>query len=138
MGRPNKIEQAGLLDKVLELAVHHGSREIAQILKRDYGLEVSHVSVHKLIKGIRKEQAERVKAVVQEHVSATLPRDLDILDEVIRKEKEWFDREDLKISEKLLVAKELRQAIDTKLKYSGAGEQEAQIVVKWADDDEPE
>lgn len=138
MARPNKIEQAGLLDKVLELAMHHGSREIAQILKRDYGLEISHVSVHKLIKGIRKEQAEQVKAVVQEHIRATVPTDLEILQRIRDQLDARAQDGQLRISERLQVIDRLTRVIDTRLKYSGAGQQDAQIVVKWADDDEPQ
>ena len=125
-------------DRAIELSASHSNAEICSVLCAEFGVSVTEEAVRKFLRGVRQERAEQTKALVHETVRATLPGDLQILNDVIRKEKEWFDCDDLKLSERVMVAKELRQAIDTKLKYSGAGEQEQQIVVKWADDDDPE
>ncbi len=136
MGRPNKIDQNGLAEVVLELAVTKTSRQIAEILKREHGVDIGHVAVARYIQGIRQERAEATKALVQETIKATVPRDLEILDEMIEQERGWFRDPELKLGERLLVARELRQTIDTKLKYSGAGPGDGELTVKlYAFDD---
>lgn len=134
MARPNKIEQFGLGEKVLALSVTKTSREIAAILKEENGVDISHAAIARYIQDVRKERVEATRAAVQEHIKATLPGDLQLLDEIIAQEREWFKDPSLKISQKLLVAKELRQAIDTKLRHSGASEASGVIVVQWSDD----
>lgn len=135
MARPNKIDQLNLAEDVLELALTKTSREISAILKAKHGVDVSHVAVARYIQGMRKERAEATKAVVQEHIRATVPTDLQTLDQIIAQEVDWFKSVDLDIAAKLAVAKELRQTIDTKLKYSGAGGGEPEITVKLYDFD---
>lgn len=136
MARPNKIDQHGLSEVVLGLATTMTSRQISEKLQQEYGVDVSHVAVARYIKDIRQERAEQTKALVQEKIKATVPRDLDILDELIAQELEWFKGGDMEIIDKLSVAKELRQTIDTKLKYSGAGVQENELTVKLYDFDD--
>lgn len=136
MARPNKIDQHGLSEVVLGLATTMTSRQISEKLKQEYGVDVSHVAVARYIKDIRQERAEQTKALVQDKIKATVPRDLDILDELIAQELEWFKGGDMEIIDKLSVAKELRQTIDTKLKYSGAGVQENELTVKLYDFDD--
>jgi len=136
MARASKIERLGLGERILAMAAEgKSSREIAACLAAE-NISLSQPSIIRFLSSVRKERAETTKAIVEERLRANLPRDLDILDDVIRQEKEWFDSEQLSLSQRVMVAKELRQAIDTKLKYSGAGEQEQQIVVRWADDDD--
>lgn len=135
VARPNKIDQNGLSEVVLELATTKTSRQIAEILKCNHGVEIGHVAVARYIQGVRQERAEQTKALVQEKIKATVPRDLEILDEMIAQEHTWFKSPSLDVGEKLAVAKELRQTIDTKLKYSGAGIPENEITVKLYDFD---
>jgi len=135
VAKPNKIDQNGLSEVVLELATTKTSRQIAEYLKQEYGLEISHAAVARYIRDMRQERAEQTKALVQEKIKATVPRDLDILDELIAQELSWFKAKSMETSEKLAVAKELRQTIDTKLKYSGAGAGENEITLKLYDFD---
>ena len=136
MALTSKIERLGLGERILAMAGEgKSSREIAARLAAE-NISLSQPSIIRFLSSVRKERSETTKAIVEERIRANLPRDLDILDDVIHKEKEWFDSEQLTLSQRVMVAKELRQAIDTKLKYSGAGEQEQQVIVKWADDDD--
>ncbi|NPV80728.1 MAG: hypothetical protein HPY52_10710 [Firmicutes bacterium] len=136
MARPNKIDQNGLSEVVLEMATTMTSRQISEKLKREYGVDISYVAVARYIKDVRQERAEQTKALVQEKIKATVPRDLDILDELIAQELGWFKAGEMEINDKLVVAKELRQTIDTKLKYSGAGVPENELTVKLYDFDD--
>jgi len=135
MARPNKIDQNNLSEVVLELATTKTSRQIAEYLKQKYGVEIGYGAVARYIKEIRQERAEQTKALVQEKIKVTVPRDLDILDELIAQELNWFKSAEIDIGGKLVVAKELRQTIDTKLKYSGAGVNESEITLKLYDFD---
>lgn len=141
MGRPNKIDQLNLAEKVLCLAATKTSREISAILAQDDKVDISHVAVARYIKGMREERAEQTRALVQEHIRGTVPTDLQTLDELVaeltalfrEKNKEGKPAHDL--TERLKVARELRQAIDTKLKYSGAGPPVASLPVTLYDFD---
>lgn len=116
------IEKNGLVEKVLSLSLSKSTREIAKILKEEDGVNVTFKTVANFIKGIRQERAEVTRGLIQETIQATVPRDLLILDELITQQRDWFKSSSLEIPDKLLVAKELRQTIATKLKFSGAEE----------------
>jgi hypothetical protein len=122
------IEKNGLAEKVLCLSATKSARDIEAILLAEDGVTISYRSIANFVKDVRQERAEATRALVQEHIKATVPTDLETLDMLINREREWFNDEGLKVSEKLMVAKELRQTIDTKLKYSGAGEMGDQVV----------
>lgn len=123
MASINKIDSLGLGEYVLQVAGEgKGSREIAALLDTVKGVKVSHASVNSWLKSVRKERAETTKAVVQEAIKATVPRDLEILDEQILQMDVWRRDDSLKISDRLQVIKEQRATIAEKLKHSGAGE----------------
>ena len=139
MGRPNKIDQNGLAEVVLELAVTKTSRQIAEILKQEHGVEIGHVAVARYIQGMRQERAQATKALVQEHIKATVPKDLELLDAIIEDlRKHYFEEQSavisddagnkLALSDKLAVSREIRQTVATKLRYSGAGEPGASSI----------
>lgn len=128
MARANKIDELGLGSEILELASKgKSSREIVAILAAK-GYAISQPSVARYLASVRRERAEATKAIVRDHIRATVPSDLAALDTIIAQEMAWFRDESRKLSERLAVAKELRQTIDTKLKYSGAGEEAAAVV----------
>lgn len=131
----SKIESLGLASKVVTLSGTLTSREIARRLQEEDGVEIAHNTVSRFLKDLREERAEQTKALVQDHMEQSLEHDLQLLDKLIQQEHEWFFSDDLKVSEKLLVARELRQTIETKLKYSGAGgnDQQQVITVKLPD-----
>ncbi len=133
MARPNKIDQLGLAEKVLSLAATKTTREIARILKDEDGADISHVAVARYIQGIRQERAEATRALVQEAVRATVPRDIEILAEIIDQAYAWYTDPNLKISEKLQVMKPLLQAIEIQLRYSGAGDAGTTVVVNFGE-----
>lgn len=138
MARVSKIEQNNLAAEVLELSLTHTTRDIAEILQRDHGIDISHNAIAKWLKGTRQERREQTKAVVQEHIKATVPRDLELLDAIIDDLRQIYFSEKpaavldpngelrevhyLPLGDKLAVSREIRQTVATKLKYSGAGE----------------
>jgi len=116
------IERRGLAEKVLQLSLNKSTREIAEILQKEDGVSVTFKTVANFLKGIREERAQATRALVQKSIQASVPRDLEILDELIIKEYEWFCDNNMGLSDRLEVSRELRQVIATKLKYSGAEE----------------
>lgn len=125
MASLSKIDSLGLGEYVLQLAGEgKGSRDIAEMLNTVKGVKISYVSVASWLKSVRKERAETTKAVVQETIKATVPRDLEILDEQIAQMDAWRKDDRLKIGDRLCVISEQRKTIAEKLKYSGASEQD--------------
>ena len=123
MAALNKIDTLGIGEFVLELSGQgKGSREIAQELERVHNVKIAYTSVNNWLKSVRQERAETTKAVVQEAIKATVPRDMEILDEQIAQMDAWRKDERLKIGDRLCVISEQRKTIAEKLKYSGAGE----------------
>jgi hypothetical protein len=116
------IERRGLVEKVLQLSLTKSTREIAEILRKEDGVSITFKTVANFLKGIREERAQATRALVQKSIQASVPRDLEILDELIAKEYEWFCDENIGLSDRLEVSRELRQVIATKLKYSGSEE----------------
>jgi len=116
------IDAAGLGDLVAELLPTHTNAQIRSILQRDHGLQISYRAVEDYTRRLRAERAERARAAVHDAISPTVTTDIHALDEAIAVLKRWFDDERLRRSERLVVMRELRQAIDTKLRYSGAGD----------------
>lgn len=129
-------ERPDIMEKILFLAEHgKTTRQIASILQRKCGIEISHVTVSRLLKDVQVDRAAATKRIVQEHIQKTVPRDLELLDEIIAKMRKWLESKKFKINTKLLIIKELRQTIDVKLKYSGAGVAEQELTVKLYDFD---
>jgi len=123
MASINKIDSLGLGEYILQLAGEgKGSREISTILDTVKGVKISHASVNSWLKSVRQERAETTKAVVQETIKATVPRDLQILDEQIMQLDGWRKDETLKISDRLQIIREQRATISVKLDKSGANE----------------
>lgn len=129
-------EHPELLNKILLLSQRGKSpQKIADILHKKYGVEISHVTVYRLLKDVQEERAATTKRIVQEHIQKTVPKDLELLDEIIAKMRKWLEARKYKINTKLLIIRELRQTIDVKLKYSGAGVAEQELTVKLYDFD---
>lgn len=95
------------------------SQQIADWLKTEHGVDVSHAAVRKRLAATRTDRAEAAKLVVRETLSRTLGEDIRCLDELrieaVRRckaapdDKTWA-----------LLADQARKLIDTKLHYSGA------------------
>lgn len=134
MASLGKIDSLGLGEYVLQLAGEgKGSREIAEMLNTVKGVKLSYVSVNSWLKSVRQERAETTKAVVQETIKATVPADLEILENIRDQLNNYRLGKDenglpirLKVSEKLLCIDRLNKVIDTRLKYSGAAEPDKQ------------
>lgn len=124
------IEKNGLVEKVLALSLSKSTRDIAKILKDEDGVGVTFKTVANFIKGIRQERAQATRTLVQESIQATVPKDLQILDELISQELEWFRDGALETIDRLNVSKELRQVIATKLKCSGLEEQGINLTLE--------
>ena len=142
MGFLNRIDQAGLGSVVADLlTAGRTNAEITEVLNREHGLKIGWRAVEDYTRRLRAERAECARAAVREAIAPTVTTDINTLGEAINTLKLWFDDEGLRRSERLAVIRELRQAIDTKLKYSGAGgddDKTVQVVFARAEDDEPE
>lgn len=126
MAKPNKIDQLGLSEKVLELATTNTSRGISMYLQKQHNVDISHVAVARYIQGTRKERAETTKALVQETIKATVPKDLELLERLRDEQAELVFNPITKSEDPelwLKATKELRATIESRLKHSGAEEQ---------------
>ena len=132
MASINKIDSLGIGDYVLEKSGEgKGSREIAALLESEKGVKLAHTTVNGWLKSVRQERTETTKAIVQEKIKATVPRDLEILDEQLVQMDGWRRDDTLKISDRLQVIKEQRATIAEKLKHSGADEPMNGIAFAW-------
>jgi len=120
----SQIDQRGLAGYVIALSAEGlGCREISARLKQDHNFILSFAAVNNWLRGVRQERAETTQAVVQEVIKATVPRDLEILNEQIMQMDEWRKDDSLDVRERLQVIKEQRATIATKLDKCGASEQ---------------
>ncbi|HEY3315195.1 MAG TPA: hypothetical protein VGL40_07990 [Bacillota bacterium] len=129
MASISKIDRHGLGAKVTELSLTKSSREIARILKDEDGVDVSHKGVACWLKQVRAERRDATKAAVQEHIKKSIPKDLELLDHLIEDLRQHYEGEKvdkdgqrihLDLGDKLAVAREIRHAVATKLRFSGA------------------
>lgn len=98
---------------------------------------VSQVTVNRFLRDHRRDRAETTKAIVREHLSATLPTDLEMLDrltarlEVMRQAAEAAgedadpDEARKARNQELLIVDRQVKTIGLKLKYSGADEDDS-------------
>lgn len=81
----NKIEKLGLTDRVLALTSQGKTTyEIAAILTQEAtgAYSISQPTVARWLKGVRQERAEQTRSIVHEYIKATVPADLDSINEV--------------------------------------------------------
>ncbi|RJQ58024.1 MAG: hypothetical protein C4530_11465 [Desulfobacteraceae bacterium] len=83
MAKINKVEQLQLGERVLELsAAGLSTAKIADVVSRELKDEsISQRSIARYLKEVREDRASETRAVVQEHIKATVPVDLLALDE---------------------------------------------------------
>lgn len=96
-----------------------GSAEIAKALQTEHGLTVSPKTVERLLRRIRKSRAEVTKAVVREALAPGLSRDIQRLEQLVRKTLKRLGgaADDLAYCK---LVEQVRKLIDTKLHYAGA------------------
>lgn len=86
MSAQNKIEKYQLQDRTLELSARPGltHTQIAEILTTELAgrASVSQATVSRWLKAVRQERGEQTRQVVQDHIQATVPADLQALEEV--------------------------------------------------------
>lgn len=112
---------AEIVAQIMGLAAMNSNRQISEILSKQ-GIKLTHVTIGKIIKEHRTERTEATKETINEHIKQTVTTDLDILQNTRDKLYNWFKDESLRISERLMCLDRLNKVIDTRLKYSGAGE----------------
>jgi len=105
--------------QILALSATMSNRQIETYLSNQ-GIKVSNVSIGKIINEHRKERSAQTKETINEHIKQTVTTDLDILQNTRDKLHNWFNDDNLRISERLMVFDRLNKVIDTRLKYSGA------------------
>ena len=138
-----KIEASGHADEILQLAARGKSaRDIEDHLFSTYEYKVSHATITKFIKSVRDERSEATKSVIQEHVAATVPSDLDYLHELVLDMRDMYKDQMVRDGDKVAAGRLMMQAVDTLLKYSGAAEPQAVAVTlkmydfAYSDDEE--
>lgn len=123
-----------------QLAKGQSTRAVAEWVKRHYGIKVSHVAISKIAKTARTLRADVAKVVVREKVAGALTGDLDVLDQEIKRLRRLAARAYRHAREYpaesqpfLNVDRSLREAIDQRLKRSGADEPDEPILglVEW-------
>lgn len=134
MPQMSKIEQSGLAPLVAELSRSKTNAEIAKILKDEHGLDVCMATVRTFTGQIRREQGQLNREAIEGAIAPTVAHDISVLDRAIDKLALWFDDEGLRVSERLLVVRELRQVIATKLSNAGgdSAERVADAVAAFA------
>lgn len=105
-------------------------------------ITVSQATVNRFLREHRKARAETTKAIVQEHLSATLPADLEQIDRLNARLEKMRARVEaigasLPMPLELSIIDRQFKAIDLKLKYSGAGEKNevAELLERLSGDD---
>lgn len=106
---------------IIALSATHSIRQIESVLDSQ-GIKISRSTIGNIVKENRSERAGMTKEVVQEHIVKTVMTDLDILEDMRNQLNEYRQSGNLRISEKLMCIDRLNKVIDTRLKYSGAGE----------------
>ncbi len=119
MARTSKVELSGLVDVVTELMRTKTTAEIHGILQRDYGWEHGVRPVERFCAKVRSEQGRLNREAIEAAIAPTVGRDIATLDAAIERLAEWFRDDNLRKSERLMVVRELRQVIDTKLRNAG-------------------
>jgi hypothetical protein len=118
-----------------QLGTGKSTRTVAEWVTRTFGVKVSHVAISKIAKTVQTQRSDVAKAVVREAVAGALTGDLDILGTQIER-LEALASASYKHAKKypaetqpfLNVDRSLREAIDQRLKRSGADEPSEPIL----------
>ncbi len=81
----NKVERFNLVERILALSGQgKNTYEIATILTKeaDGKYSISQPTVARFLKGVRKDRSEQTRQIVQDYIKATVPADLDSIEEV--------------------------------------------------------
>ena len=108
-------------------------RDLAAWLREQHGLEVSRECVRRAVKPVRAERAELRREILRERIGASLSDQLDTLDGLLVKLA--ADAQKAKPALRLDLVDTYRKALETKLRFSGAGERvetEAEVHVDAA------
>ena len=97
------------------------TREMSAKVFQAFNVKISHASIGNFMRDRRTERTIVTKSVVAEYLGKTVPRDLEILEEM-REQLDLIRTSRLSHSELMQTIDRQRQVIDTRLKYAGAGE----------------
>jgi hypothetical protein len=106
---------------IMGLSATHSIRQIQTILDSQ-GIKLSSATIGNLVKSNRDERAGMTKEVVTEHIKKTVTTDLEILEDMRNQLNDLRNSPDLKVGQKLMCIDRLNKVIDTRLKFSGAGD----------------
>jgi len=113
-----------LQKKVLELSISHSSYAIARILAQEHNLKISPQAIRKFLQSARRERAETTRAIVQEQIARTVPRDLELLERLRETlAAKVFEGGEPDPERWYKAVRELRQTIEARLEVSGAKEE---------------
>jgi len=124
-----------LIAQIMGLSALHSNRQIEAILS-EQGIKLSNVSIAKIVKEHRRDRSGQTKEAVQVQIVKTVMTDLDILEDMRTQLNEYRKSPNLRISEQLQCIDRLNKVIDTRLKYSGAGEPDKTEALDELSDEE--
>jgi transcriptional regulator with XRE-family HTH domain len=123
MPRLGLVEEHQLQDLILSLAGQGmTTRQIAAAITAERGVEIEFSTVSRWLRGVREERAETGKALVQAYLRREVPADLAQLEDLRDQLNGWRLDDRLRISEKVVVIRELRKTIELRLRFAGAAE----------------
>jgi hypothetical protein len=112
-----------IISIIVGLSATQSNREIVETLSKS-NIKLSHVTVGKIVNENRQERTAQTKEAVNEYIKKTVVTDLEILEQQRDKLYQWFNDDNLRVTERLMCSDRLNKVIDTRLKYSGADEQD--------------
>ena len=125
-----------IIDFVMGLAPTHSTRQLEDAIKEKFGIRISHVAIARFIKERQMERAEVTLSVVHDYIGKTVPKDLEILEQMRDQLNDlrlgYIINKTMTIPELMAVIDRLRHVIDTRLKFSGAtGENNNTKLEDW-------
>lgn len=107
---------------IIERAPTTSSRQLAEQVTERFGISISHVAINNFMRDRQLERMGVTKSVVADYIAKTVPRDLEILEEMREQLDELRRSKNLSHTELMQTIDRQRHVIDTRLKYAGAGE----------------
>jgi hypothetical protein len=137
MGGKNIIKSFNLEDRILALSAQGmSSREIAaRITKNDLVGKgsVSQPTVARFLKTVRKERGITARTIVDDYLKTSIPKDLELLDEVVKfhltifrgnvtileKKGEKVEAAEIGIKERITASRDIHAILQTKMRFIG-------------------
>jgi predicted transcriptional regulator len=91
----------------------------AELHRRNVEDSISQATVSRYLKTIREERKEATREHVREFIKETLPKNLEVMDEILRGHLDQYRNENLSFADRSAAGMRCVKIIETKLKYAG-------------------